>query len=94
MIGLVVLMAFFHEAGNGANFALLPHVYPHANGVLSGLTGAGGNLGGVVFAVVFRFMDGGTDYAKAFWVIGAIHIVLNLAVVWVPPIPKGQVGGR
>ncbi|KAK4039899.1 major facilitator superfamily domain-containing protein [Parachaetomium inaequale] len=94
MIGLVVLMAVFHEAGNGANFALLPHVYPQANGVLSGLTGAGGNLGGVVFAVVFRFMDGGTGYAKAFWVIGVIHIVLNLAVCWVPPIPKGQVGGR
>ncbi|KAK4139001.1 nitrate transporter [Trichocladium antarcticum] len=94
MIGLVVLMAVFIEAGNGANFALLPHVYPQANGVLSGVTGAGGNLGGVVFAIIFRFMDGGTNYAKGFWVIGAIHIVLNLAVCWIPPVPKGQVGGR
>ncbi|KAH6641875.1 major facilitator superfamily domain-containing protein [Chaetomium tenue] len=94
MIGLVVLMAVFHEAGNGANFALIPHVFPHANGLMSGLTGAGGNLGGVVFAVVFRFMDGGTNYAKGFWVIGIVHVVLNLAVCWVPPIPKGQVGGR
>lgn len=94
MVGLVVVMAVFHEAGNGANFALLPHVYPYANGVLSGLTGAGGNLGGVVFAVIFRFMDGGTNYAKAFWVIGVCHVVLNLAVCWVSPIPKGQVGGR
>lgn len=94
MVGLVVLMAVFHEAGNGANFALLPHVYPYANGVLSGLTGAGGNLGGVVFAIIFRFMDGGTNYAKGFWVIGIIHIVLNVAVCWIPPIPKGQIGGR
>ncbi|KAJ4302460.1 hypothetical protein N0V88_002604 [Collariella sp. IMI 366227] len=94
MVGLVVLMAVFHEAGNGANFALLPHVYPYANGVLSGLTGAGGNLGGVAFAIIFRFMDNGTNYAKAFWVIGVIHIVLNLAVCWIPPIPKNQVGGR
>ena len=94
MIGLIVLMAVFHEAGNGANFALLPHVYPYANGVLSGLTGAGGNLGGVVFAIIFRFMDNGTNYAKGFWVIGVIHIVLNLAVCWIPPIPKGQIGGR
>ncbi|KAK4200879.1 putative nitrate transporter [Triangularia verruculosa] len=70
MVGLIVVMAVFHEAGNGANFALVPHVYPYANGILSGLTGAGGNLGGVVFAVIFRFMDGGTNYAKAFWVIG------------------------
>jgi NNP family nitrate/nitrite transporter-like MFS transporter len=94
MVGLVVLMAVFHEAGNGANFALVPHVYPYANGVLSGLTGAGGNLGGVVFAIIFRFMDNGTNYAKGFWVIGVIHIVLNLAVCWIPPIPKGQIGGR
>jgi len=72
MIGLISVMAVFHEAGNGANFALVPHVYPYANGILSGLTGAGGNLGGVVFAVIFRFMGGGTDYAKCFLVIGVI----------------------
>ncbi|KAK3369925.1 major facilitator superfamily domain-containing protein [Podospora didyma] len=94
MVGLIVLMAVFHEAGNGANFALVPHVYPYANGILSGLTGAGGNLGGVIFAVVFRYMDGGTNYAKGFWVIGIIHIALNLAVCWIPPLPKGQIGGH
>lgn len=94
MIGLVSLMAVFHEAGNGANFALVPHVYPFANGILSGLTGAGGNLGGVIFAIIFRFMDDGTNYAKGFWIIGVVHIAVNLAVCWIPPIPKGQIGGR
>ncbi|KAK8049083.1 nitrite transporter [Apiospora phragmitis] len=94
MFGLVALMAVFLEAGNGANFSLIPHVHPHANGVLSGTTGAVGNLGGVVFAIVFRFMDGGTNYAKALWVIGLIHIGLNLALCWVPPLPKGQLGGH
>jgi NNP family nitrate/nitrite transporter-like MFS transporter len=94
MYGLVALMAFFLEAGNGANFALVPHVHPFANGILSGVTGAGGNLGGVVFAVIFRFMGGGTDYAKAFWVIGVMHIGINLAVSWIRPLPKGQIGGH
>jgi NNP family nitrate/nitrite transporter-like MFS transporter len=32
MFGLIAGMAFFHEAGNGANFALVPHVHPFANG--------------------------------------------------------------
>lgn len=32
MFGLVAGMAFFLEAGNGANFGLVPHVHPHANG--------------------------------------------------------------
>lgn len=33
MIGLIAVMAIFLEAGNGANFALVPHVHPHANGM-------------------------------------------------------------
>lgn len=32
MFGLVAGLAFFIEASNGANFALVPHVYPFANG--------------------------------------------------------------
>jgi NNP family nitrate/nitrite transporter-like MFS transporter len=92
MFGLIAGMAFFHEAGNGANFALVPHVHPFANGILSGLTGAAGNLGGVVFAIIFRY--NGTDYARAIWICGILHIALNVAVIWIKPIPKGQIGGR
>lgn len=94
LVGLIVLMSIFHEAGNGANFALVPHVHPFANGILSGLTGGGGNLGGIIFAIIFRFMNNGKDYAMGLWVIGVIHIGLNLAVCWIPPLPRGQVGGH
>jgi NNP family nitrate/nitrite transporter-like MFS transporter len=94
MIGLVTLMSIFLEAGNGANFSLVPHVHPYANGILSGLTGAGGNMGGVIFAVIFRFMDGGANYAKAFWVMGCIQLGVSIAVSWIPPLPKGQIGGH
>ena len=34
MFGLVAGMACFLEAGNGANFSLVPHVHPYANGGL------------------------------------------------------------
>lgn len=61
-------------------------------GILSGLVGASGNLGGVIFAIIFRY--NGTHYARTFWIMGIIVIVLNLAFVWVRPIPKGQIGGR
>ncbi|KAI0470280.1 nitrate transporter [Xylaria cf. heliscus] len=94
MLGLVSLMALFLEGGNGANFGLIPHVHPQANGVVSGTAGAAGNLGGVIFSIIFRFMDNGTNYAKAFWVIGVITISLNLALCWVSPVPRGQIGGR
>lgn len=32
MFGLIAGMAFFLEGGNGANFSLVPHVHPFANG--------------------------------------------------------------
>jgi NNP family nitrate/nitrite transporter-like MFS transporter len=110
MIGLIAVMAIFLEAGNGANFALVPHIHPHANGkfnflpffvfinankvqgILSGIVGATGNFGGVIFAIIFRYHK--TNYAQVFWIIGIIIIALNLAFVWVKPIPKGQIGGR
>ncbi|KAI1158175.1 nitrite transporter [Nemania serpens] len=94
LLGLVSLMAVFLEAGNGSNFGLIPHVHPQANGVVSGITGAAGNLGGVIFSIIFRFVDSGTNYAKAFWIIGVITILLNLALCWVAPVPRGQIGGR
>ncbi|EXJ64176.1 MFS transporter, NNP family, nitrate/nitrite transporter [Cladophialophora yegresii CBS 114405] len=92
MFGLIAGMAVFLEAGNGANFALVPHVLPHANGVVSGMTGATGNFGGIIFAIIFRYMK--TDYAKSFWITGVMTIGINLAVCWIPPVSKKQIGGR
>jgi NNP family nitrate/nitrite transporter-like MFS transporter len=92
MFGLMAGMAFFLEAGNGANFALVPHIHPHANGIISGVTGAVGNLGGIVFAIIFRY--NGKDYGRCFWIIGVVTIAVNVAVSWIRPIPKGQIGGR
>ena len=92
MFGLVAGMAFFLEAGNGANFSLVPHVHPHANGIVSGCTGAAGNFGGIIFAIIFRY--NGKDYGKVFWIIGVITVAINLSLSWIKPIPKGQIGGR
>jgi NNP family nitrate/nitrite transporter-like MFS transporter len=88
MMGLIALMAIFLEAGNGANFALVPHVHPHANGIVSGLVGASGNLGGIIFAIIFRY--NGTHYARVFWIMGCIIIGLNVTFIWVRPISKAQ----
>jgi len=92
MFGLVAGMAFFLEGSNGANFSLVPHVHPFANGIISGVTGATGNLGGIVFGIIFRYLPG--DYGKTMWIIGVITIAINVAVSWIKPIPTGQVGGR
>ncbi|KAL8935509.1 MAG: hypothetical protein Q9216_005387 [Gyalolechia sp. 2 TL-2023] len=92
--GLATGLAFFEEAGNGACFALVPHVRPTSNGLITGVTGAAGNLGGIVFLLVARYSENSADYPKVFWIIGVITIVCNLSVAWIRPIPKDQLGGR
>ncbi|KAL9037543.1 MAG: hypothetical protein Q9180_003658 [Flavoplaca navasiana] len=94
MFGLMTGMAFFDEAANGACFALVPHVRPTSNGLITGVTGAAGNLGGIVFLLIGRFTNGSADYPKKLWIIGAVTIAGNLLVAWIRPIPKGQLGGR
>ncbi|KAL9618869.1 MAG: hypothetical protein Q9160_006459 [Pyrenula sp. 1 TL-2023] len=92
MFGLVAGMAFFLEAANGANYSLVPHVHPHANGIVSGCTGAAGNFGGIIFAIIFRYLPG--QYGKTIWIIGVMTMGINALVSWIPPVPKGQIGGR
>ena len=71
MVGLInVGAAFFLEGANGLNYSLVPHVHPYANGVVSGFTGACGNFGGIIFAVIFK--ENGTNYGKSIWIIGKV----------------------
>jgi NNP family nitrate/nitrite transporter-like MFS transporter len=92
MFGLIAGMAFFLEGINGLDFAYVPHVHPFANGIVSGITGAAGSLGGIIFAIIFRY--NGKNYAKCFWIIGMMVTCINVAIFWIKPIPKGQIGGR
>merc|ERR1711939_913157 len=74
MFGLIAGLAVFMDAANGANFAVVPHVHPFANGILSGIIGATGNLGGIIFAIIFRY--NGKDYAKVFGSLVLFQLVL------------------
>ena len=51
---------------------------------MSGLTGGFGNLGGLIFALIFKFQ---TATGKAFWIIGAISISINVFLILIP-VPK------
>lgn len=86
MFGLVAGCAIFAEAANGANFSIVPHVYPESNGVVSGLVGCFGNIGGVIFSIIFRY--NGKDYSRSIWIMGAICMGLNVLLSWIPPAPR------
>ncbi|KAJ7847087.1 nitrate/nitrite porter [Mycena olivaceomarginata] len=84
VMGVFALAAIFSEIGNGANFSLVPHCNSYNNGVMTGIVGAFGNLGGIVFALIFRFQ---TATGKAFWIIGVISISVNVLLIPIP-VPK------
>ncbi|PYH98553.1 nitrate transporter CrnA [Aspergillus ellipticus CBS 707.79] len=86
MVGLFAGLAFFLEACNGANFALVPHVYPFANGIVSGAVGGMGNFGGIICAIIFRYNE--SNYGRSLWIIGVISIAANVAVAWIRPVAK------
>ena len=61
-------------------------------GLITGIAGAAGNLGGLVYLLIARYT--GTDYAKIFWIVGIINIAASLLISWIRPIPKGQLEAR
>jgi NNP family nitrate/nitrite transporter-like MFS transporter len=82
LIAAMTGLAIFLEAANGAVFGLVPEIHPKFNGIVSGVTGASGNIGGVLFNLAFRFY--GTDYHKALWIIGIFCLGANLAISCIP----------
>ncbi|CAA7263901.1 unnamed protein product [Cyclocybe aegerita] len=84
LMGVFGVAMIFSELGNGANFALVPHCNPYNNGVMSGIVGSFGNLGGIVFAIIFRFQ---TQAGQAFWIMGVLCVALN-AILLPVRVPK------
>lgn len=76
IIVIFVILAIFNEVANGINFSLVPHCNPNSNGFMTGIVGGMGNLGGVLFAIIFRFDP--SPPGKAFWICGVITIGVNL----------------
>ena len=45
---------------------------------MSGIVGSFGNLGGIIFALVFRFQ---TQVGRAFWIMGIISLGINALLI-------------
>jgi NNP family nitrate/nitrite transporter-like MFS transporter len=51
----LVVSASFANAGNGAVYSIVPLVVPTSTGKVAGIVGAAGNLGGLLFPLVFGY---------------------------------------
>ena len=80
-ISILILTVFslFVEAGCGTSFGIVPYVIPSSMGSVSGIVGAGGNVGAVCFGLAFRQLD----YYWAFIIMGCVVIVAALSTVFI-----------
>jgi NNP family nitrate/nitrite transporter-like MFS transporter len=69
--------ALFLKMSNGATYGIVPFVNEKNVGLVSGIVGAGGNLGGMLFG--FLFKSSSITYVQAFTYIG--YTVIAVAVI-------------
>ena len=71
LAGAIIVMALFSifvQAAEGSSFGIVPYFDYSVTGSISGIVGAGGNIGAVVFSLVFRAESNRT----AFFIMGCI----------------------
>jgi len=73
----MLTFALFLKMSNGATYGIVPFVNEKNVGLISGIVGAGGNLGGMLFG--FLFKSSSITYIQAFTYIG--YAVIAVAVI-------------
>jgi NNP family nitrate/nitrite transporter-like MFS transporter len=81
MVAIMSMLTFamFLKMSNGATYGIVPFVNAKNVGLVSGIVGAGGNLGGMLFG--FLFKSSTITYVEAFTYIGYTVIVVSVIVL-------------
>lgn len=80
-LAIVSMLSFalFLKMANGSTYAITPFINEKNVGLVSGIVGAGGNLGGMLFGFLFKSPD--ITYVQAFQYIGWIVIAVSILVL-------------
>jgi len=81
MVAIITMLTFalFLKMSNGATYGIVPFVNTKNVGLVSGIVGAGGNFGGMMFG--FLFKSNSITYVQAFTYIGFIVIAVSFIVL-------------
>ena len=81
VLAIVSMLSFalFLKMANGATYGIVPFINEKNVGLVSGIVGAGGNLGGMMFG--FLFKSESITYVEAFTYIGWIVIAVSFIVL-------------
>ena len=75
----MITFALFLKMANGTTYAITPFVNEKNVGMVSGIVGAGGNVGGMMFGFLFKSTT--ITYLQAFQYIGYAVIAVSLVVL-------------
>lgn len=87
-LAVVAAMAcsFFVQAGEGAVFAVVPLIKRSLTGQIAGMTGAYGNVGAVIYLIIFSLVD-----ASTFFLVIAGTAVLGFVTLLFLEEPEGEI---
>jgi NNP family nitrate/nitrite transporter-like MFS transporter len=74
----MLLFALFLKMANGATYGIVPFINEKNVGLISGIVGAGGNLGGMLFGFLFKSKN--ISYIDAFTYIGITVMIVSVFV--------------
>jgi NNP family nitrate/nitrite transporter-like MFS transporter len=80
-IAIISMLSFalFLKMSNGATYGIVPFINSKNVGMVSGIVGAGGNLGGMLFGFLFKSEH--ITYVQAFTYIGITVMVISVIVL-------------
>ncbi|KAL7560306.1 hypothetical protein ACA910_005207 [Epithemia clementina (nom. ined.)] len=73
-ISIMIVFSLFVQAAEGSSFGIVPYVDPRLTGAISGIVGAGGNTGAVLFGLGFLNFS----YRSAFFIMGFAILLSSL----------------
>ncbi|MEI6945979.1 NarK family nitrate/nitrite MFS transporter [Paraflavisolibacter sp. H34] len=82
----MLVFALFLKMANGTTYSIVPFVNKEAIGSVSGIVGAGGNIGAML--VGFLFKSKNLTYAQAFWYIGVGVAAIGLVILVVSALQR------
>lgn len=74
-ICVLILFSIGVQMSEGTTYGIVPYIVPDATGTVSGIVGAGGNFGAVLWGLIFRFSD--MNERQVFRVISVIVLGLS-----------------
>ncbi|MBK1850539.1 MFS transporter [Marinobacter sp. 1-4A] len=78
-VGITVFTSFFVQGAEGATFGIIPSIKRRLTGQISGMAGAYGNVGAVVYLTIFTFV---TPSQFFFIIAGGAFISWVLCLMW------------